>query len=165
LGHWYERPADVFTSSIFAELAAFQEHTAHANAGCHIGDDSNFFLSRCRACDSEAFHSATASDMLLQLQALLQVGFKESEFREIQAFMNSMDAQMVALHSADESALRGRLCDAFEGEQGYREAPEGTKRAIIMSGMYTSEVLIHRTFWLVFARKLCCNSHFTHLTA
>lgn len=57
--------------------------------------------------------------------------------------MNSMDAQMVALHSADESALAGRLCDALDGEPGYKEAPEGTQTAIIMSGMYTSEVQLH----------------------
>jgi hypothetical protein len=76
------------------------------------------------------------------LQALLQVGFSESEFKEIQAFMNSMDAQMVALYSADEE-MKGKLCDAFSGEPGYREAPKGTQRAVIMSGMYTSEVPIH----------------------
>ena len=89
------------------------------------------------------FQAGQLLEQGLALQALLLVGFSASEFKEIQAFMNSMDAQMVALHAADATALQGKLCDAFTGDPGYREAPRGTQRAVIMSGMYTSEVRIH----------------------
>jgi hypothetical protein len=74
------------------------------------------------------------------VQALLQVGFSQSEFQKIQDFMLEMDADMVTLYSADAAVLKKPLCDAFEGEPGFKDAPEGTPRAIIMSGMYTSEV-------------------------
>ena len=109
-----------------------------------------------RSCTAPSCEPACA------VQALLLVGYSESEFKEIQAFMNSMDAQMVALHSADATALHGKLCDAFAGEQGYREAPEGTQRALIMSGMYTQEVSLPLLFH---ESKYAANSLFLHLVS
>lgn len=53
--------------------------------------------------------------------------------------MDDMDAHMFKIYAAGEAEFKSKLCDAFE-TPGFKPAPLGTRRAVIMSGMYTSEV-------------------------
>jgi hypothetical protein len=92
--------------------------------------------------DTNVLHSADMCDCLPfsgALQAVLLVGYTAEQHRDFQAMMNDMEADMVHVNCADTNVLEGQLQHAFESP-GFREPPLGTRRAVIMSGMYTSEV-------------------------
>ena len=75
------------------------------------------------------------------MQAVLLVGFDAATFAEFQAVMQSMDADMVPLFCASPATMKGSLQQALEGQEpGFCEPPEGARRALIVSGMYTAEV-------------------------
>lgn len=80
------------------------------------------------------------------VQAILLIGFSEDQFSTFKQMMDDMDATMFQIYSAGESQLRSKLCDAFE-TPGFKPAPLGARRAVILSGMYTSEV-----------RYVCCKN-------
>lgn len=76
------------------------------------------------------------------LQAVLLVGFQAEDFDSFQGLMLDMDADMVSLHCCDAAMLAGTLREALTASSpGWRPAPLGTRRAVILSGMYTAEVL------------------------
>lgn len=77
---------------------------------------------------------------------MLLVGFEAEDFDSFQSLMLDMDADMVSLHCCDAPMLAGTLREALESSApGWRPAPLGTplgtRRAVILSGMYTAEVL------------------------
>lgn len=90
---------------------------------------------------SEGGIGGTSDDVFGPLAVLL-VGFQETDFAAFQQLMNDMEADMVPLYCADGVAMRRSLQSALEeGKPGFQPAPLGTRRAVILSGMYTAEVV------------------------
>lgn len=73
------------------------------------------------------------------VQAVLLVGFSEAQYNKFKQMMSDMEATMFQIYTAGESEFKSKLCDAFESS-GFKPAPLGARRAVILSGMYTSEV-------------------------
>eukprot|EP00892_Ulva_mutabilis_P009572 jgi/Ulvmu1/6988/UM033_0046.1 len=73
-------------------------------------------------------------------EAVLLIGYTQEQFGMFKAMMEDMDAHMFKIYAAGEVEFKSRLCDAFD-TAGFKPAPLGTRRAVIMSGMYTSEVM------------------------
>ncbi|GBF88938.1 hypothetical protein Rsub_01437 [Raphidocelis subcapitata] len=74
--------------------------------------------------------------------AVLLAGFLRPEYDTFKALLADMGADMVALVPAGRAAMAGTLQAALEGGTvEYEQPPLGQRRAVILSGMYTSEVL------------------------
>ncbi|KIY96402.1 hypothetical protein MNEG_11557 [Monoraphidium neglectum] len=74
--------------------------------------------------------------------AALLVGFMHDEVEHFRAVLDDMGADMVAVIPASPSMMGGTLQSALEaGPVAYQQPALGQRRAVVLSGMYTSEVL------------------------
>ncbi|KAK9838493.1 hypothetical protein WJX81_002737 [Elliptochloris bilobata] len=84
------------------------------------------------------------SDALFGPLAVLLIGFLQHEVDSFRSMMLDMDADIVRLICCNRAMLRGSLQDALEVDAvpDYEQAAAvGTRRAVILSGMSSAEVL------------------------
>eukprot|EP00877_Chromochloris_zofingiensis_P001393 jgi/Chrzof1/11254/Cz05g29170.t1 len=91
--------------------------------------------------DSTEGLGGTSEDAFGPLAVLL-VGFMQQEVDAFRQLMNDMDADIVKIVPCTQAMLQGTLQQAMESQYPqYEQPPLGTHRAVIMSGMYGSEVV------------------------
>lgn len=74
--------------------------------------------------------------------AVLLVGYMQDEVEKFRKMMIEMDADTVKIIPCTVALLDGSLQDALESDfPRYEQPPLGQRRAVIMSGMYGSEVV------------------------
>eukprot|EP00200_Dunaliella_tertiolecta_P003620 CAMPEP_0202348906 /NCGR_PEP_ID=MMETSP1126-20121109/6622_1 /ASSEMBLY_ACC=CAM_ASM_000457 /TAXON_ID=3047 /ORGANISM="Dunaliella tertiolecta, Strain CCMP1320" /LENGTH=177 /DNA_ID=CAMNT_0048940633 /DNA_START=214 /DNA_END=747 /DNA_ORIENTATION=- len=78
------------------------------------------------------------------VQAVLLAGFmSEEEVADFQNMMNEMGATMFRVIPATKLMLQGTLREALEVPEvpAYEQPPLGTRRTVVLSGMYDGEVI------------------------
>lgn len=74
--------------------------------------------------------------------AVLLVGFMDGEVGRFKSVLGDMGADMVQVLTAGPATMGETLQQALEGgSRPYERAPLGQRRAVVLSGMFTSEVL------------------------
>lgn len=98
--------------------------------------------------ESEGGLGGTSEAPFGELAALL-VGFTAPQFETFRRIMISMDADIVKMIPCTPAMLKGTLREALEAPQGgkFQQMSEGTRKAVILSGMNTGEVMEVISFW------------------
>lgn len=91
--------------------------------------------------DSANGLGGTSEDIFGELAVLL-VGFAKSEVNIFRRVMDDMEATFVPVISVNAAMLDGTLEAAVSSSPPpYEQLPAGTRRAVLMSGMSTAEVM------------------------
>eukprot|EP00195_Chlamydomonas_chlamydogama_P005824 CAMPEP_0202903320 /NCGR_PEP_ID=MMETSP1392-20130828/23881_1 /ASSEMBLY_ACC=CAM_ASM_000868 /TAXON_ID=225041 /ORGANISM="Chlamydomonas chlamydogama, Strain SAG 11-48b" /LENGTH=256 /DNA_ID=CAMNT_0049590443 /DNA_START=161 /DNA_END=933 /DNA_ORIENTATION=- len=91
--------------------------------------------------DTES-RTGVAGDDVFGPLAVLMIGFLEEDVAAFRKLMVEMEADMVKLIPCTKAMLSGTLQQALEAEvPPYQQPPLGTRRALVLSGMYGSEVV------------------------
>ncbi|KAK9813018.1 hypothetical protein WJX72_007622 [[Myrmecia] bisecta] len=91
--------------------------------------------------DSEGGVGGT-SEEVFGPAAVALIGFQQDEVDTFRQAMTDMEADFVKIVSCGRRQLEGSLQEALEGPAPlYEQPPLGVRRAVILSGMYSAEVL------------------------
>ncbi|KAL6763356.1 hypothetical protein V8C86DRAFT_2499491 [Haematococcus lacustris] len=95
-----------------------------------------------RLIDTDVQAGVDGSDMAFGPQTVLLVGFSAEEVEDFRRLLLAMEADMFKVSPCTRAMLAGRLQEALEADcPDWEQLPLGTRRCIVLSGMFGAEVV------------------------